>query len=591
MAISPVIGQLTSEVYYVDDQDFLRGDSAACGVIAGSVIGGNDIFSGESNAEGYLALGDADELQGFAKGGNDRFVGGSNSGDPEGIGGGGQGIQSYDSGSGDWYDSVIFAGDAAYMGDNTTGGNDSITGGTNSGNEFFGDALEVADDSSKGGNDTINGGNAVSDWCNDGYASNYIVGDSEEMYDLAKGGADSLTGGSATGSEDGYAVASNMILGDSYEAEGMTTGGADKIVGGNANLSDGGDALAFNMLSGDSYDLECGAKGGADTMLGGNLNITGTSCDSDGYALNMMTGDAFYMNDAIGGADIMTGGSVTDTNVGDADGYALNMMAGDAFSAYDSTYGADKMTGGSAAVGTDGFVMNIMFGDVGSGVSGDFDTLDFESGSGDSEWYANDQLFGGNGQVINMLVGDANELDCGDVGGNDKITAGKTVDDYYMGSGDSGDFYFPGFRGFDLGSGDAQNLLVGDAQYMDYGSQGGNDTLISGTGNDLMFGDAMYSDGDGGADRFVFGVSNGEDIIGDFCKADGDKIDLSALKYNPQIRSFAGMNSALKDRIVDDGEGGTLIRLDMFWNNSESNTIQLVGVDHTTLDATCFIFG
>jgi Ca2+-binding RTX toxin-like protein len=181
-------------------------------------------------------------------------------------------------------------------------------------------------------------------------------------------------------------------------------------------------------------------------------------------------------------------------------------------------------------------------------------------------------------------------MDCGDVGGNDKITAGKTVDDYYLGSGDFDAFLYY-FLGLELGSGDGENLLVGDAMYMSWGSQGGNDTLISGTGDDLMFGDAMENCGTGGADRFVFGVGNGVDVIGDFNKAEGDKIDLTALKYNPQIRSFTGMNAIATDRIVSDGEGGTLIRLDTFWSNSGNNTIQLVGVDPTTLDATCFIFG
>lgn len=577
MALSP----LTSEVYFVGDQDSIRGDQA---IIAGTVIGGSDIFSGEDGAAGYQALGDADELQGFAKGGNDRFIGGDNSGTPDEFFFG-HGFQSFS--SGDYYDSVIFAGDAAYMGDNTTGGNDSITGGTNSGNAFFGDALEVATGSSKGGNDTIKGGNAVAEGCNEEVSSNYIVGDSQEMYCLAMGGADSLTGGNATSTEDGYAATSNMIVGDSYGTEGMTTGGADKIFGGNANLSGDGEALAFNMLSGDSYYLGCGAKGGADTMTGGNLNIAGTYCDDgDGYAFNMMAGDGFEMYDAIGGADIMTGGSVTDTNVSDSDGYALNVMAGDAFNASDSTYGADKLTGGSAAAGTNGVVINVIFGDVGSG------------DSCDSELYANDQLFGGNGQVINMLVGDAGELNDGDVGGNDKITAGKTLDEYsgsgdfFLGSGDFDEFldYFLGLEGFDLGSGDGQNLMIGDAQYMDCGSQGGNDTLISGTGNDLMYGDAVYNDGTGGVDRFIFGVANGEDIIGDFSVCEGDKIDLIALKYNPQIRSFAGMNALATDRIVSDGDGGTYIYLGTSYNNP-SNSIHLVGVPPEELTAACFIFG
>lgn len=590
MAINPIIGHLTNEVYLLDDQDFFIGDQL---VIAGSVVGGSDVFSGASNVCGYKALGDAEELQGYAKGGNDRFVGGSNSGYTDGFFPDNFQSNSIDSGSGDFFGQVIFAGDAACMGDYTTGGNDSIVGGTNSGNQFYGDALEVAWGSSKGGNDTIIGGNAFSDDCEDYYygggdSSNYIVGDSEDMYDMAKGGADSLTGGSATSTQDGYAVASNQIYGDSYGSEGMTTGGIDKITGGSATLSGDGYAAADNMLAGDSYWLECGAKGGADTMLGGSLTLAGSMYDEGmGFVMNMMVGDAAEMYGAIGGADTMTGGSVTDNNTGCSTGYAVNMMAGDAFSADYSTYGADKLTGGSAAAGSDGFVINVMFGDVGSYDS--IQSFGFESGSGDGEHYANDQLFGGNGQVVNVLVGDTDEMYCGDVGGNDKITAGKTVDTYLG----SGDFYLPGFGYIylDLGSGDGQNLMVGDAQSMGWGSQGGNDTLVSGTGDDMMFGDAMYcNEGTGGADRFVFAVGNGMDVIGDFSVEEGDKIDLSALKYNPQIRSFAGMNALATDRIVSDGGDGTIIHLDPIWSDS-SNTIHLVGVAPEELTAACFIFG
>lgn len=65
---------------------------------------------------------------------------------------------------------------------------------------------------------------------------------------------------------------------------------------------------------------------------------------------------------------------------------------------------------------------------------------------------------------------------------------------------------------------------------------GGTDTLLGGTGNDVLSGgagaDRLF--GGSGADRFVFktGESNdvGSDLIGDFARSQGDKIDLSGFR-------------------------------------------------------------
>src|SRR6185503_19335888 len=66
----------------------------------------------------------------------------------------------------------------------------------------------------------------------------------------------------------------------------------------------------------------------------------------------------------------------------------------------------------------------------------------------------------------------------------------------------------------------------------------GNDTLVSGRGTDLMWGDGQLAGGaTGGADTFVFGPRNGDDTILDFRASDGDRIDVRALG----IRSVADM--------------------------------------------------
>jgi len=71
-------------------------------------------------------------------------------------------------------------------------------------------------------------------------------------------------------------------------------------------------------------------------------------------------------------------------------------------------------------------------------------------------------------------------------------------------------------------------------------TQGGDDTLISGTGNDAMWGDAeqMLDNALGGRDTFVFGPNNGEDVIYDFQQG-MDLIDLSWLGlYLPKGKGF-----------------------------------------------------
>jgi hypothetical protein len=99
--------------------------------------------------------------------------------------------------------------------------------------------------------------------------------------------------------------------------------------------------------------------------------------------------------------------------------------------------------------------------------------------------------------------------------------------------------------GSDVGS----NFLRGDAREMYDNARGGNDTLISGTGIDHMWGDAEFINGAPasstaptgsvvtGADTFAFAPGNGNDDINDFRQSDHDRIDVRA--YG--IHSFVDM--------------------------------------------------
>ncbi|HSV47342.1 MAG TPA: hypothetical protein VLJ58_16245, partial [Ramlibacter sp.] len=360
-------------------------------------------------------------------------------------------------------------------------------------------------------------------------------------------------------------------------------GAADRLTGGNVAASTDGYALAFNVRAGDADVMGDDARGGADTLTAGNLSVAwaGSGDYADGYAINMMAGDSFVMyDDAVAGNDTLTGGLATFTGSdgysGDGYGVALNIFAGDTFDLEGAaTLGNDKLTGTSVAAGSDGYAINIMAGDsmdslpfLLSGSIDDFTPSSFtetlgalDIGSGDYDYdgiqYGNDTITGGNGQAMNMMVGDGYSMGSYDTGGNDRIQAG---------------------------SGLAENMLIGDAWYA-YGAQGGNDTLISSTSDDVMFGDFASGDGTGGMDRFIFAPSNGEDTIVDF-EVGVDKIDLIALKANPQLRSYAVMLSS--NRLIDTGDD-IVLHLGTSAASSD-NIVTLVGVDNASDLMNSFIF-
>ena len=86
--------------------------------------------------------------------------------------------------------------------------------------------------------------------------------------------------------------------------------------------------------------------------------------------------------------------------------------------------------------------------------------------------------------------------------------------------------------------------LYGDALLMSGNARGGDDVLVSGTGNDLMWGDAKFINGvaasptadtgtaQTGADTFVFAPGSGSDSVFDFRQSDHDRIDVSAYGFH-----------------------------------------------------------
>ena len=143
-----------------------------------------------------------------------------------------------------------------------------------------------------------------------------------------------------------------------------------------------------------------------------------------------------------------------------------------------------------------------------------------------------DLLIGGRNS-INFLSGDGNWL--GGQGANDRLIGGAQSDNGLM--GDARYMFSRGGNDTLFASNSGSNLLYGDAYQMLGTSIGGNDRLVSGRGDDDMWGDAKFRSGiylgeasedewyenppevdetTGGSDVFAFRPGNGDDTVHDF---------------------------------------------------------------------------
>jgi Ca2+-binding RTX toxin-like protein len=178
-----------------------------------------------------------------------------------------------------------------------------------------------------------------------------------------------------------------------------------------------------------------------------------------------------------------------------------------------------------------------------------------------------DVMFGSrNDDVLNGAAG--NDTLLGGIG-NDRLLGSSGNDDLIGGDGNDS-----------IGGGSESDYLEGDA---------GNDALNGGSGRDFLYGDSgndslrggsgtddLY--GGSGADRFVFddgefgGMSRSTaDYIGDFSRAEGDKIDLRLVDANAGVagdqafsfigsQQFSGVAGQLRYHISD---GDTFIEGDI----------------------------
>ena len=451
-------------------------------------------------------------------------------------------------------------------------------------NSLIGDSLSIknssaGDDILEVGNNFSNVFQKISSNVNSGKTSvisldsnftvsnNSLIGDAENMRNSSSGD-DVISVGNALNADiaaiDSYALSLNSL--------------ADTTVSLKYTLLD-------NRLIGDAKTMQDSSGGDDRLAVGNDLTISFSSINNIVYSSgsiqsnvlfnfslsdNFLLGDAEIMKNSNGGHDIIQLGNSFKNNLGDSKSESYygssiessvktklslsdNTLYGDAKVMSHSQGGNDIISIGNdfvSSVGTktstvfnnstDTSVVSVIYTLENNTLYGDAEIMSYSKGG-------NDTLSIGLGIVgdsyrtldikDNTLYGDANTMKRSQ-GGDDKLTGAD-------------------------GEGSV-TYLYGDAKFTDGKSGAGNDTLISGHGNDHMWGDfgsylyradlhdeerrselgdddddhhdseyeddspAIYVNYSTGKDIFVFGENNGNDIIYDFQRG-LDKIDLRSL--------------------------------------------------------------
>lgn len=463
-------------------------------------------------------------------------------------------------------------------------GNDTVTGST-ANDYIFGGAGNDAIDGGAGndeltggaGNDNLNGGDGVDEVSYSELISAVIVdlsvgtttgsgsgSDTLESIENVVGSqaADSITGSSADNELEGGLGNDTLSGGAGNDVLFAGTGndtvyggeGADLIVGGDGagdDRYDGGNGIDTvkytSAISGIKVDLGKGTAGsistatvdaagiGNDVLVSVENIIAGNFADSiTGSAANNRL-EGLLGNDTLNGgtgADTMIGGDGSDTyhvdNVGDVVTETNIATAGGIDTVLSSlasyTLGANIETGRILTTGTASMagnsLNNLIFAGAGNNVLDGGLGIDFLS-------YANGLVTGSTtGVTVNLSVTTA------------QITRGSGSDTVRNFENLEGSILADTLTG-NTGA----NVLLGGA---------GNDTLSGGAGNDALIGGAGKDSltGGTGSDLFDFNAlsemgitSTTWDIITDFKRTEGDKIDLSTIDANQGTtsnESFSG---------------------------------------------------
>ncbi|MGL4965429.1 MAG: calcium-binding protein [Inquilinus sp.] len=498
--------------------------SATGGDAAGDTFVSVENLSGSQGSDALVGDDRANLLQGWN--GNDVLTGADgddtlNGGDGDDLLHGGDGEDHLSGGAG--IDTIDYAGTAVVWANLTTlivSGFDRISAdieninGSSSDDMLTGSAVTNVLDGNEG-SDTL-----------DGLAGDdTLFGDLGDDVLLGGAGADRLDGGSGidlasyVDSNIGVAIdlATNSATGG--DAAGDTFTAVENLSGSQGNDTLVGDDGA-NLLQGWNGNDEITGAGGNDTVEGGD----GNDGLSGGAGADVLRGGA--------GGDQLDGGDGSDTanywysSVGVTVDLATGIghggdAEGDTLTGFENLFGSYR---NDTLVGDDGanLLQSWNGNDEITGAGGN-DTLEGGDGS--------DGLSGGAGADVLRGGAGGDQLDGGD--GSDTASywysaVGVTVD-LATGIGHGGDAEGDTLAGFEILSGtQGDDHLSGDALANTLQGWNGNDVLAGGAGKDVLAGGA-------GADRFVL-TTIGDSLTGanadritDFSRAQGDKIDLSAI--------------------------------------------------------------
>ncbi|MBP1853588.1 beta strand repeat-containing protein, partial [Rhizobium halophytocola] len=537
-------GRLASDSLQNDGDDIVTSGSGNDVVILGGGADTADLGDGDNwviGDSGEIVWTDATDVSLTTTspevGGEDAI----NTGTGDDIVIGGAGSDTLHAGDGD---NIVLGDSGTYQAGSTnrlvsethdSDGDDIVTSGSGSGNDIV----------------ILGGGKDAADL---GNGDNWTIGDSGEI--VWKDATDvSLT---TTSPEVGGEDAINTGTGDDIVIGGagsdtLHTGDGDNIVLGDSGSYQAGSTnrLASETHDSDGDDIVTSGSGNDIVILGG-----GKDAADLGNGDNWVIGDSgeIVWTDA---ADVSL--TTTSPEVGGED--AINTGTGDEIVIGGA--GNDTLHAGDGD--------NIILGDSGSYQAGSTKRLVSETHDSDGD----DIVTSGSGNDIVILGGGADTADLGDgdnwvigdsgeivwtdasdvsltttspeIGGNDTITTG-TGDDIVIGGAGSDTLH----------TGDGDNIILGDSGSYQAGSTNrlasethdsdGDDLVTSGSGNDIVIlgGGADKADlGDG--DNWVIGDS------GEIVRTDA--VDVSLTTTSPEIGGNDTINTGTGDDIVIGGAG------------------------------------
>jgi Ca2+-binding RTX toxin-like protein len=458
--------------------------------------------------------------------------------------------------------------------------------------------------SGRGGNDTLDGGLG---------ADTLIGGLGDDHYLFGAG--DVVTEAAGQGNDTVETALSSYTLGANVE---------NLVYSGSANFTGTGNELANAISGGVGNDTLDGATG-ADTMRGGAGNDTyiadnagdqvvelaGEGVDQvqtglasftlASYVENLRyTGSGNFIGNGNGTANTIWGGAGNDTLSGGASGDRL--LGGLGNDSLDGGSGNDSMTGGA---GDDTYVVDAIGDEVVEAANEGSDTVQVTRSSYtlganlENLVYAGSGAFSGVGNIQDNDIsgGSGNDTLNGMAGadtmrggaGNDLYIVDNALDQVVELAGAGVDQVQTSLSTYQLAAFVENLRYTGSGDFTGVGNNTSN-TLWGGAGHDILSGggstDYLYGgagddelDGGSGNDFFVFLANFGNDRITGFdADAAGGQDLLNVKALGITATSFASAVS-----ITAQG-ADTLVQIG-------GDSIVLLGVDHTAIDASDFLLG